>query len=86
MKIDTKFNFDAFDETKSRRVDFWNESINPNENGPKFSDEEINNFYDLIAEKRLLNGCCNRWNTLNVLDSFYAFARKCRCCCCCVTK
>ena len=74
------FKFDAFDETKNTRVDFWNESINPNENGAEFCDEDIITFYDLIAEKRL---CRNRWNAL---DGFYAFARKCRCCCCCVTK
>ena len=83
LKIGTISNFDAFDEMKTTRVDFWNDTINPNEKGAEFSGEEIVDFYDSIAEKRLSQ---NRLKTFNFLDGFYAFARKFRCCCCCVTK
>ena len=86
LQVYKNLNFAEFDEVKNERVKFWNEIIKPNENGSQFIDKPITDFYDLIAEKRLLTGSGCHKCSFNIIDSFYAFAKIFRCCCCCVTK
>ena len=53
LRIDkNNVTFGPYEETIRRKIEFWNEYIQPNENGSNFTEKPVTQIYKLIAEKR----------------------------------
>ena len=53
LRIDkNNVTFGPYEEIIRRKIEFWNEYIQPNENGSNFTEKPVSQIYKLIAEKR----------------------------------
>ena len=51
LRVDEHVTFGPMDESKQRRIDFWNNSVKPNKNFEK-TDTKITKIHNVIAERR----------------------------------
>lgn len=52
MKIDTELSFGPYEQATQRRLNYWNQEINPNVQGSQWSHQEIQHLHNVIAERR----------------------------------
>ena len=54
LRVDEHVTFGPMDESKQRRIDFWNNSVKPNKNFENLTDDDtkITKIHNVIAERR----------------------------------
>ena len=52
LRVDEHVTFGPMDESKQRRIDFWNNSVKRSKNFEKTEDTNFTKIYNVIAERR----------------------------------